>query len=421
MVPAPRPAEIPSLEAVLALQPDDAATAIRLGAAYLEAERPAEARRVLDRARALRPTDPVPPVLLALAHEAESDWEAAAEGYAAALALSPDPDLERVARARLALVRREALAGEIRGALAREAALATTPPDPFAIAVFPFQYGTGSPEFRPLARAFPALLVTGLAQVDRVTVLERARVQVLLDELALGDAGLVDPNTAARSGRLLGAGRIVQGRLDVRDPESLEVLASVVPVGVPGVTSVEPLEDAEVLRRFYELQERMLEAILESLGLSLSPEERARIRIGATENLEALLAFGRALEAEDEGDFLGALEAFREAAQFDPGFTEASEGVERTTPVVEVSTGPPGAVGGPAVAGPGTGPGSVPGIPGPPRDPGGDWGIRATGGGGIPTGTSTPVERDPVQELLDRDRVGNRTALLEIILRRPGS
>jgi tetratricopeptide (TPR) repeat protein len=413
-VPSASPAEIPGLERSLALRPSDADAMVRLGAAYLEAERPGDALRVLDRAVSLRPDDPVPLALQGLAHEEQGAWEEAVARYAGALERNPPAQLERLVQARLAASRRQALAQGVRAALARESELADTPPDPMAVAVFPFQYGTGAPEYQPLARAFPALLVTGLAQVDRVRVLERARVQLLLDEIALGEAGLVDPATAARSGRLLGAGRIVQGRLDVSAAEALGVLASVVPVGVPGVDAIEPLEDEEVLRRFYELQERVLEGILASLGLTMTPEERERIRLGATENLEALLALGRALEAEDEGDFLGALEAFRESAALDPGFGEAGEGVARTTGITEVATG----------SGPGAGmgrPGALPGLPGPERDPGGDWGITASGGGGIPAGTSTPVERDPVQELLDRDRVGTRTAILEIILRRPGS
>ncbi len=412
VIPAASPAEIPGLETSLALRPSDADLSIRLGAAYLEAGREEDALRVLDRAASLRPADPVPPVLQALAHEARSDWEAAADRYTAALALGPAAELETLVQARLSLVRREALTTAVRASLARESELADTPPDPMAVGVFPFQYGAGPGEYRPLARAFPAVLVTGLAQVDRIRVVERARVQLLLEEIALVDEGIIDPASAARSGRLLGAGRIVQGRLDVSPAETLGVLATVVPVGVPGVEAVVPLEDEEVLRRFYELQERVLEGILASLGLELTPEERERIRMGATENLEALLAFGRALEAEDEGDFLGALEAFRDALRLDPGFDDAGEGVERTSGIVERLGGP-----GPLPGGTG----AVPGLPGPERDPGGDWGLRATGGGGIPTGTTTPLERDPVQELLDRDRVGVRTAILEIILRRPGN
>ena len=69
------------------------------------------------------------------------------------------------------------------------------------VAVFPFLYRGSDPALEPLGRALSELLVTDLGQVKRLRVLERARVQVLLDEMDLAERGLVDSTTAARSGR----------------------------------------------------------------------------------------------------------------------------------------------------------------------------------------------------------------------------
>ena len=54
--------------------------------------------------------------------------------------------------------------------------------------------------------ALTEVLVMDLAIIGRLTVLERAKVQMLLDEIALGEAGFLETATAARSGRILGSG-----------------------------------------------------------------------------------------------------------------------------------------------------------------------------------------------------------------------
>ena len=63
--------------------------------------------------------------------------------------------------------------------------------------------------------------------------------------------------------------------------------------------------------------------IYEALGVQLTPAERERISHRQTQNVQALLVFGAALEAEDRGDHQRAAELFRRAAALDPGFAAA--------------------------------------------------------------------------------------------------
>lgn len=77
--------------------------------------------------------------------------------------------------------------------------------------------------------------MTDLAITGRLTVLERATVQMLLDEIALGAAGFLETATAARSGRILGSGHIVQGRYRIEDGSRIAVDAAIVEVGAAGL------------------------------------------------------------------------------------------------------------------------------------------------------------------------------------------
>ena len=117
-------------------------------------------------------------------------------------------------RTRLALVQRQELEEKVRAALLRERQLADSVPPARTVGVFPFFTATSDTTLRPLGTAVAELLTTDLAQTERVRVVERVQVKVLLDEMELGATERVDPRTAARSGRILGASNIVQGRMD---------------------------------------------------------------------------------------------------------------------------------------------------------------------------------------------------------------
>ncbi len=63
----------------------------------------------------------------------------------------------------------------------------------------------GNPELEPLKVGLSQMLITDLRGTEGVTVVERAQLQAILDELELGHSGVADPDTAAQVGKLLGA------------------------------------------------------------------------------------------------------------------------------------------------------------------------------------------------------------------------
>jgi TolB-like protein len=194
------------------------------------------------------------------------------------------------------------------------------------VAVFPFELVSADSSLHPLGRALAELLTTDLAQTSRLTVLERARLQLLVDELKLDAGGRVDAATAARGGRLVGAERVVDGTVS-GGADRLQLAAAVVPVesGVvtPGGAGGAPLTLSDALPRFFDMEKQLAFALYGSLGVELTEAERERVNQRQTENLQAILAYGRGLEAEDMGAFAEAVRWYTRAAQLDPGFEEA--------------------------------------------------------------------------------------------------
>lgn len=79
-----------------------------------------------------------------------------------------------------------------------------------AVAVLYFD-NQGNPDLEPLRVGLTQMIVTDLASDPKIEVVERTRIQDLLDELKLGHSGRVDPATSARIGQLVGAEYLVLG------------------------------------------------------------------------------------------------------------------------------------------------------------------------------------------------------------------
>lgn len=83
---------------------------------------------------------------------------------------------------------------------------------PGTVAVLYFE-NRGQPELEPLKVGLTQMLISDLqpGAGQSYTVVERTRLQEILDELELGHSGVVDPDTAAKVGKLLGAEWLVLG------------------------------------------------------------------------------------------------------------------------------------------------------------------------------------------------------------------
>ncbi len=78
-----------------------------------------------------------------------------------------------------------------------------------AVAVMDFENLSTSGELDPLQAPLSDMFCATLSQIPEVTLVERARIKEVINELGLAATGLVDPQTAAKLGQLLGAQRML--------------------------------------------------------------------------------------------------------------------------------------------------------------------------------------------------------------------
>lgn len=317
--PAPTPSEIPQLRAAVMADSADVGARVRLAEAHRLAGEPEAARLLLDPIAA---TEPVAGFHLALALEDLGRWTEARAFYRNYLEAGRSSALKRWVQARLTALEQRELEAAVRDALAREEQTADTPPEPNTVGVFPFLTVTDDPELRVLGTALAELLTTDLGLTGRLRVLERTQLNALLAEIELGESGRVDPATAARGGRLLRAGRIVQGRVEAVAGQ-LSAQALILRVSEWPDAAPDPLRDQAALARVFDMQKRLALELYARMDIQLTAAERARITRHATQNVQALLEFGYGLEAMDAGDYLTATQHFVRALDHDPAFEPA--------------------------------------------------------------------------------------------------
>jgi len=221
-------------------------------------------------------------------------------------------------------VDRRELEYQARQALAHEASLAAMPPESNTVAVMPFAYGGTNADIQALSRGFAQLLVTDLAKSRQLRVLERERMQAMLDEIGLADSGRVDTMTAVRSGHMLRAARVVQGSLTDLPGNALRVNAVVVDVATAGAGGT--ANGSDQLTRLFALEKQIAVSVFGAMGVQLSPAERSAIEQRPTQNVQAFLAYSRGLVAQDSGDYAAAQADFNDAVNLDPSFRAASQG-----------------------------------------------------------------------------------------------
>ena len=200
-------------------------------------------------------------------------------------------------------------------ALEEEKKLETLPPESGTIAVFYFKDVSPDRSFRHLQKAMAEMIITDLAQIEALTVLERMRIQFLLTEMQMGQTGIVETGTAPRAGRLLGAESLIVGSLE---PGSLAVktsVASTTTEDVVGGFSVTAEQE-----EFFVLEKEIVFNIVKILGVTLTPTERAQVNEYHTKNLQAVLYLGEGLDALDAGEWKDAKIAFKKALDEDPEF-----------------------------------------------------------------------------------------------------
>ena len=186
------------------------------------------------------------------------------------------------------------------------------------IAVLDFQSTTGD-------RSIDAMLSTGtsetmisdLSQVSDLTIVERSRLVDINKEIAYGMTGLVDENTAQKAGQQVGAQYIIIGNWQ-KVGDLYRVNARLIEVETAQIISAIKETGADV----FNLQDNLVEGILNKLNITITQENRIRIRKRDTDSIEAYKEYSLGLRAHDIGDADNVKRHMSKAIEYDPDYAK---------------------------------------------------------------------------------------------------
>ena len=198
------------------------------------------------------------------------------------------------------------------------------------IAVFPFtnggSFGPDKDDLAALEVGIQQLLLSELAQNDRLRIVERSRLREILQEQSLVTTGQVDPGTAARIGKLVGARYVITGvfvdlygrfRLDGR----------VVDVETGEVLKTQEVQDRK--QNLYEMLVDLAGGITTGVNLPPLPAPVTAQRKAREIPAEAVTLYSRAQIYQDGGRREQAIELYRQIADRFPQMIEAREALRQ--------------------------------------------------------------------------------------------
>ncbi len=288
---------------------------------YMQTHDNDKARYYLGEAMEINPDDPELIFYKGLNLEFYDEQGKAAAYYARYKSVPEDSPFREMLEGRYLWIKRQENYSDIKLLIQNENEIAIQKISDSTMAVFPLIYQGTNKDYAPLSRGFSEMVSIDLAKLKEIKILERVRIQAVLDELKLAQSDAVDQSTAPRVGKILKAGMIVSGDYDVNDDGDFNInLGS---WEVPSSQRKSWVNKSGSLKDLFVLQKQVVFAFLQENGFNLTQEEKENIAYIPTQNLEAFLAYSKGLLQEDAGNFQQAGQFFNQASQMDPGFKDA--------------------------------------------------------------------------------------------------
>lgn len=319
----------------LAQSPNDPLFLRYLGIGLYNKKDYSDAASSFEKTLALDPEDDQAVYYLALCYEGVFEFGKAIQYYRRYNELTVFGEYKSLTEARIKVLFRQQMQIEAKKALIEESQLDVASIPANTIAVLYFENKGTMRNLDPLQKGIAEMMITDFSKVRSVRVVERIRLQKLMEELNFGESGMVDERTAPRIGKLLGAFRLVKGTFFDLTTEKMRIDAFVARTRtgeLDGITDV-----SGSMAEFFRLEKDLVFKILGELKITLTDDERESILEIPTENFFAFLQYSQGIDYEDKGLYAMAIQSYSNAIQADPKFTQAKTSLataQRTQEIV---------------------------------------------------------------------------------------
>lgn len=306
------------------MNPADVRIKRDLGIAYFRTKQFEKAVSKLSQAAKLNSRDQVSLFYLGVNYEFLQQLDKAAIVYRACSSLDIKDELKNELLARSQEIELKYSKKQIRDNLSELKNSNSHVTEPNSVAVLYFRNISEWRELTPLLKGLAEVLITDLGKVQRLKIVKRKKVQLLLDELHLTPSGLLDQLKMRDTGRMLGAGKLITGGIERVDNTRIRLTAGVVDTKT-GQLQGESVQAAGRLSEIPELEKILLVGLLKSLGVRLNSDEAKALQQFPTKNNLAFIAFSKGLDFEDRNIIRQAKYQYEKAINLDAEFKLAKQ------------------------------------------------------------------------------------------------
>ena len=176
--------------------------------------------------------------------------------------------------------------------------------------------------YAPLSKGMAEMLITELSQNNAVRVVERDRLQSLIEEQNLQNSDRVDKETAVKLGKTLGARHMLMGTFVIDPKKNMRIDVRAVNTETSQIEYTESVTGPadNLLQLVIQLGTKV------NAGLKLPALKTASITTPASKSpnqFKALMAMSQALEAEDRKSKTEAVSLYKQAIALNPDFDRA--------------------------------------------------------------------------------------------------
>ncbi len=210
---------------------------------------------------------------------------------------------------------------------------------PNSIAVLPFKNKSGQARLNPLQKGLALMLATDLAKIEQIQVVERVKVQALLDQMDAATSGVVEGQNVSSIGKMLGAYYVSSGDIEKGKAREIVIHSSILDTPFEIVTRQPIVSGA--LDKLAKLEKEVLFNILDQLKIPVSPEKKIELKKPLSTSTAALLALFLGIEHSDKGEYVEAGKMFKKALLEDPNLKMAKSSLQELEGLGRMKTDEP--------------------------------------------------------------------------------
>jgi TolB-like protein len=220
--------------------------------------------------------------------------------------------------------------------------------DPKTIAILYFENNSvvDKDKLDPLKKGLADMMITEMTKIKGIKVVERQRIQSIIEELNLNETDMVDKSSTQKMGKLLGAKVMLFGGFSNLFNDKLRIDVRIVRTETGETLKAE--EETGELDEFLTMLQSLVKKIAADLEVKMTSEDEDRLEASKDGNFEGYVTYAKALNYEDQGkkfekqgkksdaksSYESAKSMYQKAFDESEGYEPAKQKVEEMTMVI---------------------------------------------------------------------------------------